>query len=155
MRLFSALSACLALVTLAACQSSQDKASAGGAASFCDRLIGWKAVDGDADTKRAVTRPEMCSLSNPAAIWFKSKQVHSNLRGREYWLLVPPNDPHVQAGALRGWDLQVRPFGYAHEFFIVRNEDARLKPALARADCPRKAVGIEGVKGGKRYCLSN
>lgn len=155
MRFLPALSACIALVAVTACQSSQGTGSARGGASFCDRLIGWKAIAGDENTKRAVTRPEMCALSQSGALWFKSKLVSGQLKGREHWLLVPPNDPHLSGNAISGWDLQVRPFSYAHEFFLVRNDGARLQPALAQNDCPRKAVGLDGVKGGKRYCVTN
>lgn len=155
MRILPVLSACIAIVALTACQSSQSNASARGGASFCDRLIGWQSIEGDEDTKRAVTRPEICALSQPSALWFKSKLVSTNLRGREYWLLVPKDDAYLVGGALSGWDLQVRPFSYAHEFYLVRNDAARLQPAIAQNDCPRKAVGLEGVKGGKRYCLAN
>lgn len=155
MRILPALCACIAIVALTACQSSQGNASARGGASFCDRLIGWQAIEGDEDTKRAVTRPEICALSQPGALWFKSKLVSNRLKGREYWLLVPPSDPHLSGNAIAGWDLQVRPFSFAHEFYLVRNDEARLQPAIAQNDCPRKAVGVEGVKGGKRYCLTN
>ncbi|SMR83202.1 hypothetical protein SAMN04488030_3116 [Aliiroseovarius halocynthiae] len=154
MRIFPALSI-LAALALSACQSGQSKSASLGAAGFCDRLTGWRSVEGDADTKRAVTRPEMCALSQPGALWFKSKQVSTRLRGREYWLLVPPSDPHLGGSAITGWDLQVRPFSYAHEYYLVRNDGARLQPAIAQNDCPRKAVGLDWVEGGTRYCLTN
>ncbi|WP_424939435.1 hypothetical protein [Aliiroseovarius sp. S253] len=155
MRILPAISACVAILALTACQSNQGTGGARGGASFCDRLIGWQAIAGDEDTKRAITKPEICALSQPGALWFRSKQVSGQLKGREYWLLVPPNDPHLSENAITGWDLQVRPFSYAHEFFLVRNDGARLQPAITKNDCPRKAVGLEGVKGGKRYCVTN
>ncbi|SPF75661.1 hypothetical protein ALP8811_00654 [Aliiroseovarius pelagivivens] len=155
MRFIPAHLAVVAVVALSACQSDQGNVNARGGASFCDRLIEWQKVEGKEGTKRAVTRPEICALSQPGALWFRSKQVSGQLKGREYWLLVPPNDPHISQNAITGWDLQVRPFSYAHEFFLVRKDGARLQPAIAQNDCPRKAVGLEGVKGGKRYCLTN
>lgn len=141
--------ALIASLAVSACQPSESSERA----SFCDRLIGWGGVD--AETKRAVTRPEICALSQPGALWFRSKQVSSKLRGREFWLLVPPNDPHLHANDFAGWDLQVRPYGFAHEFFLVRKAGTRLQPAIAQDACPRKAVGFGGVEGGKTYCLTN
>lgn len=152
MRIVLALFACIAV---SACQPSTGSKSARTGASFCDRLIGWEAANGDKDTKRAVTRPEMCALSQPGALWFRSQQVSRQLKGREYWLLVPPNDPHLSENAIAGWSLQVRPYGFAHEFFLVRNAGARLQPAIAQDACPRKAVGLGGLEGGKTYCLTN
>lgn len=152
MRIVLALFACIAV---SACQSGTSGGIERGGASFCDRLIGWETISGDEDTKRAVTRPEMCALSQPNALWFRSEQVSRQLKGREYWLLVPPNDPHLSANAITGWSLQVRPYGFAHEFFLVRNVGARLQPAIAQGACPRKAVGLGGVEGGKSYCLTN
>ena len=152
MRIVLALFACIAV---SACQPSTSSGGARGGASFCDRLIGWEAVDGDKDAKRAVTRPEICALSQPGALWFRSQQVSTKLKAREYWLLMPPSDPHLRSKVITGWDLQVRPFGFAHEFFLVRKGGARLQPAIARNTCPRKAVGLGGVEGGKTYCLTN
>lgn len=152
MRIVLALFACIAV---SACQPNVSSVGARGGASFCDRLIGWETVDGDTDTLRAVTRPEICALSQPHALWFQSKQVSTKLTGREFWLLVPPSDRHLKGNALTGWDLQVRPYGFAHEFFLVRKDGARLQPAIAQNDCPRKAVGLGGGEGGKSYCLTN
>ncbi|NDW52857.1 hypothetical protein [Aliiroseovarius sp. PrR006] len=139
----------IASLAVSACQPSESS----GRASFCDRLIGWEVVD--ADTKRAVTRPEICAHSQPDALWFRSVLVSTKLTGREFWLLFPPSDPHLRANVLTGWDLQVRPYGFAHEFFLVRKEGARPQPAIAQNACPRKAVGLGGVEGGKTYCLTN
>ncbi|WP_298911208.1 hypothetical protein [uncultured Aliiroseovarius sp.] len=141
--------ALIASLAVSACQPSESSERA----SFCDRLIGWEVVD--AKTKRAVSRPEICALSQPDALWFRSQQVSTKLTGRDFWLLVPPNDPHLKGNAVSGWDLQVRPYGFAHEFFLVRNAGARLQPAIAQDACPRKAVGLGGIEGGKTYCLTN
>ncbi|UWQ15054.1 hypothetical protein K3556_03930 [Aliiroseovarius sp. M344] len=156
MRRFLVLPAMLAALALAGCQSSEKSQASGGAVTFCDRLIGWEAVKGEDGAERAITRAEVCAKPAGDGVWMKVPQVHSKLRGRSYWLLMPNTDRHLAASAadgslvLAGWTLQARPFGWAHEIVAVRDEGKVQLGALPAGACPRKAVG---KKPQIRYCI--
>ncbi|MCK8465257.1 hypothetical protein MUY35_15465 [Aliiroseovarius sp. S1339] len=157
MRRFLVFSALAASIGLAGCQSSGDADANRGAASFCDRLVGWEPIGGRSGAERAVTRAEICAKTAGDGVWMKVSQVHSKLRSRSYWLLMPRNDRHLASSSadgspvLAGWSLQARPFGWAHEIVAVREEGKVSAGALPAAACPRKAVG---KRPELRYCIA-
>lgn len=157
MRLFAIPALLASLTTLTGCQSTQDTAASRGAATFCDRVIRWDPVGADGRAERAVIRPEICAKPSGQDVWIKVPQVHTRLGGRQFFVLLRSDDPHLQTDAegtpprLAGWTLQARPFSYAHEIIAIRSEGAEGPSALATQDCPRKAAG---KKNGQSYCIA-
>lgn len=141
-------------VVLSACQSSNSVQSPKEVATFCDRLIGWQAIEGEAGAERAITRAEVCAKPANDGVWVRVSQVHSKFRGRSYWILLPRDDRHIDpsAGDGAGWTLQARPFKWAHEIVAVQTSQAAKKLTILPADeCPRKATGKSPQV---RYCLA-
>ncbi|MCI2394172.1 hypothetical protein [Aliiroseovarius sediminis] len=158
MRRFTILAATAATIALAGCQSDKSNAQTSrGAASFCDRVVGWQPINGEPEAERAVTRAEVCAKPAGDGVWVKVAKVHPRLRTRSYWVLLPADDRHLGRAAgdaspvLAGWVLQARPFGWAHEVVAVRSSGNAATPALTGAACPRKAVG---KKPSRRYCVA-
>ena len=159
---FIASSAIFVSIVLTGCQSTSSTKGTRGGATFCDRLIRWQPIEGEADAERAVTQAEVCAKPAGDGVWVKVSQVHSKRRGRTYWLLLPANDAHLGATAagqkptLSGWVLQARPFSWAHEIVAVRTKGATggksSGDTLLGTACPRKAVGKSPEQ---RYCIAS